>query len=117
MNNFNTLQRSQDAYNTLCKLYGERNAQILMHIRGACNPWVGRLARRMGTSKEAVKAAGEYRNLHSLRGGWLKLMTACRNDGKVKRLIDDAGCGRKFTPWEIDTAVAVVLAVIDAKGA
>lgn len=108
--------RAQDAYCTLCSLYGEHNAQSLMKVRGACNPWVWRLARKIGTSKEAIKAAEEYRKLHYLRGGWMKLMTACNHDGKVKRIINAAGYGRKFTAWEVDTAVSVVLAVIDAKG-
>lgn len=118
MSNFNRLQnRAQDAYNELCSLYGDHNAQFLMKVRGACCPVVARLAREFGRSRAAVKAVQEYRSLTSLRGGYLKLMTACHNDGQVRRLVENVGRGgRKLSPWEIDTAVAVVLAVIDAKG-
>lgn len=117
MSNFNRLQnRAQDSYDVLCSLYGDHNAQFLMKVRGACCPVVARLAREFGRSRAAIKAVQEYRSLTSLRGGYLKLMTACHNDGQVRRLVESVGDRRKLSPWEIDTAVAVVLAVIDAKG-
>lgn len=106
-------ERSQDAYATLCRLYGERHAQALMKVRGACCPNVARLALAMGKSRAAVNAAHDYRILGSLRGGYRKLMTACRNDGSVKRIVDSAGNGCRFQPWEVDTAVSVVLAIVD----
>ena len=112
----NVFQRAQDAYATLCNLYGEGAAPLIMKIRGACDPNVARLARAIGKSLAAVRAALDYRILSGLPGGYRKLMTASRHDGSVKRLVDQAGAGRNFRPWEVDTAVQVVLAVVDAGG-
>ena len=104
----NAQKAAQDAYATLCSLYGDHNAQTLMRIRGACQPRIAVLARRLGRSRAAVKACVEYRTLVSLRPGYMRLMTAAHGDGSVKRLIATLG---RFTPWEIDTAVAIVAAV------
>lgn len=109
------MRRAMDSYNALCSLYGECNAQLLMKVRGACNPIVAQLAIAMGRSLAAVRAAREYRRLTSLPGGYMRLMTACRNDGAVKRLIATIGQGHRYSPWEIDTAVAVLLAALDAQ--
>lgn len=106
-------QRARDAYDALCSLYGEHNAQALMRVRGATQSSVARLARAMGRSIAAINAARNYRFLTSLRGGYLKLMTACNNDGAVRRLLDGAGAGHRLAAWEIDAAVNVVLAVVD----
>ena len=111
-----SLDRAQDAFATLCDLYGAHNAQTIMRIRGSCSPRVAKLALAMGRSRAAVNAAREYRRLLSLRGGYLKLMTAARNDGSVRRVVDSAAAevaGKKFSAWEVDTAVAVLLAVVD----
>ena len=106
---------ARDAFATLCGLYGDHNAQALMGVRGACVPRVARLARAFGKCEAAVKAAVEYRRLASLGRGYLRLMTAAKGDGTVKRLIAEAGEGRNFSAWEIDTAVNVLLAVYDAQ--
>ena len=109
-------ERAQDAFATLCSLYGAHNAQAIMRIRGSCTPRVARLALVLGRSRAAVNTARVYRQLSSLRGGYLKLMTAAKNDGSVKRIVDSAAesvAGKRFSAWEIDTAVAVLLAVID----
>lgn len=113
--NLSAQGRAQDAYGRLCSLYGEHNAQALMRVHGACEPRVALLARALGRSLAAVNAVREYRFLTSLRGGYLKLMTAARNDGSVKRVVDEAGRGTKFSAWEIDTAVAVVAAVLERR--
>lgn len=107
-------ERARDAYGVLCDLYGAHNAQVLMRVRGATQPSVARLARAMGKSLAAISAARNYRFLTSLRGGYLKLMTACNNDGAVRRLLDGAGAGHRLAAWEIDAAVNVLLAVLDA---
>jgi hypothetical protein len=62
-----------------------------------------------------VNTARVYRQLSSLRGGYLKLMTAAKGDGSIKRIVDEAAraSGRRFSAWEVDTAVAVLLAVFD----
>lgn len=112
----NVFQRSQDAYYTLCRLYGDGAAPLLMKIRGACDPNVARLARSIGKSRAAVRAALDYRILSGLQGGYRKFMTAGKFDGVVKRVVDSAAAGRKWKPWEIDVAVQVVLAVVDARG-
>ena len=109
-------QRAQDSFDTLCRLYGRGSAQLLMKIRGACDPRVATLARAIGKSRAAVRAALDYRILTCIPSGYRKLMTASRYDGSVKRLVDQAGAGRNFKPWEIDTAVQIVLAVVDARG-
>lgn len=112
-----SIERAQDAFATLCALYGAHNAQAIMRVRGSCSPRVAKLALAMGRSRAAVNAAREYRRLLSLRGGYLKLMTAAKNDGSVKRVIDSAAAeeaGKRFSAWEIDTAVAVLLAVVDS---
>ena len=106
-------ERARDTYAVLCCLYGEHNAQALMHVRGATQSSVARLARAMGRSSAAISAARNYRFLTSLRGGYMRLMTACNNDGAVKRLVDAAGAGRRFAAWEIDAAINVVIAVVD----
>ena len=105
--------RSQDAYATLCSLYGEHNAQSLMRTRGACNPVVAKLAMAMGRSRPAIMAALAYRMLPALSGGYAKLMTAARGDGNVKRLLRTVGGGHRYTSWEIDTAIQVLLVVVD----
>lgn len=113
--NLSVQGRAQDAFARLCSLYGEHNAQALMRVHGACEPRVALLARALGRSLAAVNAVREYRYLTSLRGGYRKLMTAARNDGNVKRVVEQAGRGTKFSPWEIDTAVAVVAAVLERR--
>ena len=105
--------RARDAYATLCSLYGEHNAQSLMRTRGACNPVVAKLAMAMGRSRPAIMAALAYRMLPALSGGYSKLMTAARGDGNVKRLLRTVGGGRRYTSWEIDTAIQVLLVVVD----
>jgi hypothetical protein len=62
-------------------------------------------------SQVAVKAAREYRKLGSLRPGYLRLLTAAGGNRAVKALVASAAMGREFSPWEIDTAVRVALAV------
>ena len=109
-------RRAQDAYATLCTLYGEGAAPLIMKIRGACDPNVARLARAIGKSRAAVKAALDYRILSGLQGGYRKFMAAGKFDGCVKRVVDSAAAGRRWKPWEIDVAVQVVLAVVDAGG-
>lgn len=109
-------QRAQDSFDTLCRLYGSGSAPLLMKIRGACDPHVATLARAIGKSRAAVKASLEYRILSGLRGGYRKFMTAGKFDGSVKRVVDSAAAGRRWKPWEIDVAVQVVLAVVDAGG-
>ena len=107
---------ARDAFATLSSLYnGDANAQILMRVRGACAPRVARLARAMGRSEAAVKAAAEYRRLASLGRGYLRLMTAAKGDGTVRRLIAEAAAGKNFSAWEIDTAVTVLLAIYDQR--
>lgn len=112
----NVFQRAQDSFYTLCKLYGAGSAPLLMKIRGACDPNVARLARAIGRSRAAVKASIDYRILSGLNGGYRKFLAAGKFDGSVKRVIDSAAAGRRWKPWEIDTAVDCVLAVVDARG-
>lgn len=106
-------ERARDTYGVLCDLYGAHNAQALMHVRGATQSSVARLARAMGKSLAAISAARNYRFLTSLRGGYLKLMTACNNDGAVRSVLESVSSGRRFAAWEIDAAVNVLLAVVD----
>ena len=106
--------RARDSYKTLCSLYGEHNAQSLMRVRGAAHPFVARLARAMGKSAAARNAVRNYRFLTSLRGGYLRLMTACHGDGAVRKLVDSSGAGHRFSAWEIDAAVRVVQVVMDS---
>ena len=105
--------RARDSYDTLCVLYGSGNAQGLMKVRGACNPHVARLARAMLGSDSAIDAARVYGRLPGLGWGFGKLMAASGNDGSVRRVVVGASRGRKFTAWEIDRAVNVVLRMID----
>lgn len=107
------MQRAEDAWSVLCSLYGERYAPALMKVRGACNPRVATLAKALGKSRAAAKAALVYRELSSLNGGYIKLMMACHNDGSIQKIISQAG--GKFSAWEIDTAQRVLCAAIDAR--
>ena len=109
------VQRAQDAYCTLCGLYGDADAQALMRIRGACCPRVARLAKAMLGTPAAVNAALEYQHLISLGIGYSRLTRAARGNRAVKSLLDAAGGGRRFSPWEIDVAVAVVIAIKEGR--
>ncbi|MBQ3342415.1 MAG: hypothetical protein IJG84_11005 [Kiritimatiellae bacterium] len=107
------VERARDSYDTLCCLYGDSNAQGLMKVRGACNTHVARLALAMIKSPKAVDAARVYGRLFGLRWGFGKLMAASGEDGSVRRVVIGASRGRKFTAWEVDRAVEVVLKLID----
>ena len=102
-----------DAYDTLCLLYGRGRAQALMRTRGACHPRVARLARAMTCSRIAMFAAQEYKRLPSLPAGYGRLMAACGHSREVASLCAHAGLGKRLSRWEIDTAVNVVLRLID----
>lgn len=105
--------RSMDAYDTLCRLYGEERAQALMKVRGACVPRVARLARAMASSRVAIFAAQEYMRLPALPTGYGRLMSACGGSREVAAMCAMAGFGRRLSRWEIDKAVEVVLRLID----
>lgn len=106
-------QRSIDAYDTLCRLYGDGRAQALMKTRGACNQRVARLARAMVSSRVSVFAAREYMRLPSLPEGYGRLMAACGGSREVAQMCALAGLGRRLSRWEVDKAIEVVLRLID----
>ena len=107
-----------DSFATLIGLYGSRkSAQALMRTRGACHPRVARLAKAILGSRIGVFAAKEYMNLPSLPGGYGRLMEACGGSREVAGICSYAGMGRRLTRWEIDTAVSVVLRLIDEENA
>lgn len=105
--------RALDAYDTLCRLYGDERAQALMKVRGACVPRVARLARAMVNSRVAIFAAQEYMRLPALPSGYGRLMCASGGSREVAKMCSLAGLGRRLSRWEIDTAVQVVLRLID----
>ena len=103
---------AQDAYAEMFRLYGDRStAQTLMRVRGAADAWVARLAVAMMSWPQAVEAARVYDRLGSLPWGFGRLMAAVGTDGRVKAVIKRAMGSRRFSAWEIDTAVKVVLAL------
>lgn len=104
-----------DAYDTLCRLYGDGRAQTLMKTRGACIPRVARLARAMVNSRVAVFAAQEYARLPALPPGYGRLMAACGGSREIATMCSMAGLGRHLSRWEIDKAVEIVLRLIDAE--
>ena len=115
--NIRAIKRAQDAFDTLARLYGEANAQLLMRTRGACCPRVARLAMALLKSQVAIKAARDYMALVSLHAGYYRLMAACRDNRQVKALISVASHGQRFSPWEIDKALAIVLTITGRKEA
>lgn len=104
--------RARDAFDVMCRLYGDAHvAQALMRMRGACDAHVARLALAMRASPSAVKAAMGYGRLESLPWGYGRLMAAAGTDGRVAAVLRASGGMRRFTPWEIHTAVKVVLVI------
>ena len=105
----NVRARAQDAFATLCRLYGDAKvAQALMGVRGACCPRVARLANTLGSCPAAVKAAREYPKLFSLRIGFRRFEAAAKGSRLVIGLVQTAARGEKFSPWEIDTAIKIL---------
>lgn len=111
----NVKTRSMDAYNTLCRLYGDGLAQDLMKVRGSTSPYVARLARAMMNSRVAVWAAHEYQRMPAMPHGYGRLMTACGGSREVAKMCQMAGLGRRLSRFEIERAVFVVCYLDDKK--
>lgn len=110
--------RASETFAALSGLYrSPMIAQAILNgrLEGASNPKVVRLVTYLLSEKGARAWAREYRNLWSLNGGFRKLMTACRWNRRVQSLVALAGYGRRMTAQEIDTAVSIVCAYIDAQ--
>ena len=115
--NIGAIQRAQDAFDTLARLYGEANAQLLMRTRGACCPRVARLAMALLKSQAAIKAAHDYMALASLHAGYYRLMAACRDNRQIRALMSVASHGQRFSSWEIDRAMSIIIMLTERKEA
>lgn len=102
--------RAQDVFDVMCRLYGDAHvAQALMGVHGACDEHVARLVCAMRRCASAVRAAREYQRLSSLPEGFGRLMAAAGSDGRVACVVRACGGHRRFSRWEIGTAVSIVI--------
>ena len=110
--------RAAETFDTLCSLYRSvMAAQAILNgrISGATNPRIVRLVTYILAEPNHAAYAKAYASMWSLGGGYRKLMTACRGNRRMQKLVALAGGGRHLTAKEIDTAVAIVCRIIDAE--
>jgi hypothetical protein len=110
--------RAAETFESLSELYHSpviAQAILNNNIEGASASCVVRLVSYLICEPNYKRFADSYRGLFSLRGGYRKLMRACRDNRRVQAIVALAGRGRFINADNIDIAMRIILAMIDAE--